>query len=359
MYVYEEWLDEENSAEARLEEVAREGIEPQSSAQMLTDFVDRTPMLSPWERAELLSGVLEYNDDDENIFGGNAAQTFGGISNLAGNILNIAGGLTQAFAGNNRQAQQAGAVLRGIGTGAQMIGGIANQFGAPRRRQVPSLPGRGPARRTPTPPRRPPAPTRPPGGALSPAQVAQLNQQRMMQQRQLQQQRQMQMQQQRQQGAQGGQANAAALVSMLMSNPQLQRALQQAVMQGRAGRREVVMEVPGESGGTRSVAIPLGAVMNTVAALASQAMVELNEQTHESDPEVPEYLLGEDGQYIVDPADPDQRAALVLHYMRGARHVEYDAATQAGDAWAEHGDFGEDYDDGFGDFGEDYDDLDY
>jgi hypothetical protein len=51
-------------------------------------------------------------------------------------------------------------------------------------------------------------------------------------------------------------------------------------------------------------------------AASGEALVELYEQTGEDAEEVPEYLVGEDGDFLVDPASDDDRAALVAHLFR-------------------------------------------
>ncbi|MGH8773556.1 MAG: hypothetical protein ACREV2_20630 [Burkholderiales bacterium] len=56
--------------------------------------------------------------------------------------------------------------------------------------------------------------------------------------------------------------------------------------------------------------------MNTVAQLAQASARELSAMTSEDDPEVPDYLLAEDGDVIVDPVSAEDRAALVLHLLR-------------------------------------------
>ena len=68
--------------------------------------------------------------------------------------------------------------------------------------------------------------------------------------------------------------------------------------------------------------------MNAIAALAGQSMTELNESTPEDDPEVPSYLVDEDGEFVVDPASPDDRAALVAHLFRIS-----DEAQRSGRFW--------------------------
>jgi hypothetical protein len=111
--------------------------------------------------------------------------------------------------------------------------------------------------------------------------------------------------------------NALSLLSMILSNPQLHQALQQAAVMGSAAPRSVPLTMPAPAlPHMRSLRLPLGAVVNTILRLAGEAMTELNEQTSEADPEVPEYLVSEAGDFIVDPTSPDDRAALVAHLFR-------------------------------------------
>jgi len=112
-------------------------------------------------------------------------------------------------------------------------------------------------------------------------------------------------------------ADATAMLRMFLGLPQLQSALQSAAVLGPAGPRTMELPIPtGTPGGVRNLQVPLGAVMNTIAALAGRSMEELNASTQESDPEVPDYLVGEDGEFLVDPASAAERAALLTHMVR-------------------------------------------
>ncbi len=106
-----------------------------------------------------------------------------------------------------------------------------------------------------------------------------------------------------------------ATLLTIMGNPQFQQALHWSSVMGPAGPRNIQLPIPapGYPGDTRSMAIPMGAVMNTIAALASQSRNQFGATTREDEAEVPEYLVGEQGDFIVDPASPDDRAALVAH----------------------------------------------
>ena len=113
------------------------------------------------------------------------------------------------------------------------------------------------------------------------------------------------------------QPDAFGLLRTILTNPQLQHALQAAPAFG-AAARSVMLPVPSPAAPqqTRQVPVHLGAVMNAIAALAGQSMHELNENVSEEEPEIPPYLVDDDGNFIVDPASPDDRAALVTHLFR-------------------------------------------
>jgi len=114
------------------------------------------------------------------------------------------------------------------------------------------------------------------------------------------------------------QPDALGLLRVILTNPHLQQALQSAPAPGAGVQPAVQLPVPSPAAPaqTRSVPIPLGAVMNAIAALAGQSMTELSENMSEEDAEVPSYLVDDDGNFIVDPASPDDRAALVTHLFR-------------------------------------------
>ena len=111
------------------------------------------------------------------------------------------------------------------------------------------------------------------------------------------------------------QADGLGLLRLILSNPQFQQSLQQAAMTGAGAVAPVALPMPAAQapGGMRSMDIPLGAVINAIAGLTGPALMQLNARTSEADPEVPEYLVSEDGEFIVDPASSDDRASLVVH----------------------------------------------
>jgi len=111
------------------------------------------------------------------------------------------------------------------------------------------------------------------------------------------------------------QADGLGLLRLILSNPQFQQSLQQAAMTGAGAVAPVALPMPAAQapGHLRSMDIPLGAVINAIAGLTGPALMQLNARTSEADPEVPEYLVSEDGEFIVDPASSDDRASLVVH----------------------------------------------
>ena len=70
--------------------------------------------------------------------------------------------------------------------------------------------------------------------------------------------------------------------------------------------------------------------------------MEVNANTAEGDPEIPEYLVDDEGEFVVDPADADARAALVAHLFRidakvrrnQETAVRSDTPDSDADAWA-------------------------
>src|SRR6185295_3008722 len=84
---------------------------------------------------------------------------------------------------------------------------------------------------------------------------------------------------------------------------------------------QLPLPAPGYPGGARSTSIPMGAVMNAIASLAGQSMTQFNAGTREDEAEVPEYLVDEEGEFVVDPASAEERAALVAHLFRMNEHA--------------------------------------
>jgi hypothetical protein len=155
------------------------------------------------------------------------------------------------------------------------------------------------------------------------------------------------------------QFDALSLLRLILISPQFQQALQPTA----AGTMPRTLHLPVPTRATsspahaprmRPVSIPLGAVMNTIAALAGQSLTELHAGTAEDEPEVPGYLVDADGEFIVDPASAEDRAALVAHYFRintqarqeaglprpGRRAFGADDELSGSDAWARDAGFG-------------------
>jgi hypothetical protein len=112
--------------------------------------------------------------------------------------------------------------------------------------------------------------------------------------------------------------DATALLRLILGTPQLHQALQSAAVLGGAGPRTMELPLPayGAPGAMRTVSLPVGSVANLIASLAGRVAEEMNAHTSESDPELPDFLVNDQGQLIVDPADAGQRAALVAHTIR-------------------------------------------
>ena len=99
-----------------------------------------------------------------------------------------------------------------------------------------------------------------------------------------------------------GQGAAATLLS-LFQNPTVQRALMSQVL-GVSGSQEV----PTVSG----TSVPRGAINSLLAQLLANASEELPESESISEQS---YLQGENGEYLIDPASPEQQAAFVLSHL--------------------------------------------
>lgn len=136
--------------------------------------------------------------------------------------------------------------------------------------------------------------------------------------------------------------DATATLGLLLADPQLRQAMQWAAVLGPRAPRSVQLQVPSttDPGSTRSVGLPLGAIMNAIARLATEAVAELEGAAGEDDPEVPEYLVGEDGAFVVDVASPEERARAATFMLRlaqeaeRARRLDGAGAENELDAWA-------------------------
>jgi hypothetical protein len=102
-----------------------------------------------------------------------------------------------------------------------------------------------------------------------------------------------------------GQGAAATLLGLLQ-NPTVQQALMSQVL-GASGTQQV----PTPSGTN----LPRGAINGLLAQLlanATEGLVEYESISEQS------YLQGESGEYLIDPASPEQQAALVLSHLQSS-----------------------------------------
>lgn len=103
-----------------------------------------------------------------------------------------------------------------------------------------------------------------------------------------------------------GQAAAAALLGLLQ-NPTVQQALRSQVL-GAAGSQQVAAP-----SGTELPRAAINGLLAQLLANASEGLPESESISEQS------YLLGESGEYLVDPASPEQQAALVLSRLQSPR----------------------------------------
>ena len=106
-----------------------------------------------------------------------------------------------------------------------------------------------------------------------------------------------------------GPAAAATLVGLL-ENPIVKRLLVSQVI-GAAG----VQQAPTASGAS----LPRGAINGLLAQLLANATEGLDESESISEQS---YLQGESGEYLIDPASPEQQAAVVLSHLQ-SRETEF------------------------------------
>ena len=115
------------------------------------------------------------------------------------------------------------------------------------------------------------------------------------------------------------QPDALALLRAILGNPHLHQALQPSTG-GIAPTMQLPIPAARAPRQLRRMPLPLRDVMSAIIALAGESISELSGAEQEQEPEVAEYLIGEDGGFVVDPTDPDDRAALValLFQLNGA-----------------------------------------
>lgn len=89
------------------------------------------------------------------------------------------------------------------------------------------------------------------------------------------------------------------------------------LLMGSMGRQSV--RIAGES-------VPTAALANAIEVFAREAAVEYNALHGVSGETVPHYLMDEDGEFLVDPANPEERAALIFELVEEDNEVIAEAA---------------------------------
>ena len=298
------FMDPQASFEELLESFGAAG-EVATSEQVLRDFIESTPMLAPAERLQFLGEALEAaarspsrgrtsqasrsRSRSRTSSTSNSFQSFArglqAFTQIAQAAAPIVSGMATAFGGNNQTARDVARISGYVGQGAGMLGNITGQFAGQRPHPgVAQAPAPSPVAPQPGPP---PAAARPYPFAMQ-AQVSP-----------------------------PGQRNSAALAHMMFQDPRFAAMLQQLAMTGRA---EVALDLgPNRSSAVR---LPASAVLNAAAALAADAADET--------PALEDYMIGENGEALVDPADRDGCAALVVEFFREAWDAERQGLTRSG-----------------------------
>lgn len=170
--------------------------------------------------------------------------------------------------------RSAPAIAQGAVSGGAMGGPLGAALGVAAGLASPILGGKAQTRA----PAAPAVVTAPGPGAPSPLNVAQLP---------------------------AGQGAAATLIALL-KNPTIQQALFSQAL-GSAGARRIVTQ--------SGVSIPPGAINNLLMQLLSSA----SEALEAMDGDEHAYLQNEQGEYLADPASPEQQAAVVLSHVHRKR----------------------------------------
>lgn len=335
-----------NAADADRPAALEDGPDAEPRLAPIEVYLERTAVLTPWEQSRLLTATLESavqtaprpasanasarrtatrsaagpsrasaTRAQPRSGGTDWASIAQGIQTGLGLFqtgAQLAGGLAGTFGGDNRTARDFALWANRLGQGAGQVGGLMQGL---QTRQVPPLPGTAglswaaPAAAFPQP---------------APAPLAQT----------------------------GGQPmDATVLLGLLLNNP----AVVQAIASAPAAMQPAAAQIPVALAQGAPVSIPLRDVMGTIAQLARGAALELAETLTEDDlgesaAILPDYLYAEDGELLVDPTDPAERAALVVHLLRlqaeGARagtvaadlqsasRPAADPARHAADLWA-------------------------
>jgi hypothetical protein len=98
---------------------------------------------------------------------------------------------------------------------------------------------------------------------------------------------------------------AAAQLLGVLNRPEILQSLMAMIM-GPAGRPNVPV------GGNP---VPVGAFANLIGTLANQAAAEYNATAAHEGESIPTYLLNESGDFLVDPAVPEERARVLLSML--------------------------------------------
>lgn len=111
----------------------------------------------------------------------------------------------------------------------------------------------------------------------------------------------------------GGSSATAQLMSFLQNPAFLQSMLGQVL--GKAGSSSVPV-------GQQGTSAPFGAFMNALSTLADQAAAEAN--AREDSQGTPSYLLDKKGNFLCDPAVPEERAQVLIEQLHEAYPAEVD-----------------------------------
>lgn len=260
-----------------------------SLAELILGFIESTPELTEPEQAELLGAFVEDTRRSGEFDWGKFSQGVQTGLNLFQTGAQIAGGIAGAVGGNSRTARDISLWSRRLGQGAGYAQNLMRNI---RPGQVPRLPTgvqrvaqvgrsylRRPVTRTAPTGRQPPgrtravAPTRAPG--RSPL-------------------------------------NNTAQFASLLNNPQILQALRSALFRGREG----TLRIEANISDSIPAKIPLADVVDTIARLAQESALELNALAGDDSAEIPDYLVSEDGEYIVDQECAEDRQSVVLGLLR-------------------------------------------
>lgn len=115
---------------------------------------------------------------------------------------------------------------------------------------------------------------------------------------------------------------AAAQLLGVLNRPEILQSLMAMIM-GPAGRPNIPV------GGNP---VPVGAFANLIGALANTAAAEYNATAAQEGESIPTYLLNESGDFLVDPAVPEERAGLLLSMLNQSA-VETDESDESDIEW--------------------------